>query len=113
MIVTPPTGNCSVCASITVSWWVWNAPVASRRISEAGTAGRYSVTMLSSGVLFQKISSSSGMPLFGFDAMMSIGCGIRRDSCWPGFGPSIQAMLRCASLSVVEGLASAGIGVSS
>src|SRR5262245_23992978 len=69
--------------------------------------------MLPRGVLPQSITSSSGALAWPEVAGTSNGWAITRDCVTPGFGPSIQAMFRCAILSEVAESAPPGIGVSS
>jgi hypothetical protein len=82
-------------------------------MSSAETDGRYKEAVLPDGVPPQKIISSSGTCTATGEGRISMGCGILREASVPGLGPSIQAMLRCASLSEVAAVAPAGTGVSS
>src|ERR1039458_535932 len=78
-------------------------------MSAEETAGRKREAVPVFGVVPQVIISSSAAS-FDTEARISHGCDMRREGSVPGFGPSIQAMLRWASLSVVAEVALVGIG---
>ena len=86
--------------------------LASWRISAAFSEGKKNDAELPDGVLPQNTSNSSGtvMPDGG---AISNGCGIRRESATPGFGPSIQAMFALGELVRLAVVRAGGTGVSS
>src|SRR5271165_7666120 len=105
MNVAPWAANPIVCASMIDIDCAGYRRLLTAAISAALMTGKYSCASAVDGVLPQKIINSSGCTVPLGVGLICTGWVMRLDSASPGFGPSIQAILRCASLSEVAEVA--------